>query len=151
MSRVAPDPHRAIPPCPDDFNFLLGLESPVEGTSQSSKWIEHHQLSYFRAGYSKHQALPNNGQSVVEFPYVQINPADNINFLVVDVDRCDALMLLMHPAVPPATWIIHKPENGHAQAGWAIDSVYIGRGHTPGPKWYAEAVLRSLTRLVRGD
>lgn len=124
---------------------------PRQETSPASRWITHHRLTYFRAGYTKHQALPNNGQSVVEFPYVQINPADNINFLVVDVDRCDALMLLMHPAVPPATWIIHKPESGHAQAGWAIDPVFVGRGHRPGPKQYADSVLRSLTRLVYGD
>lgn len=88
---------------------------------------------------------------MVEFPYVQVNPSDNLNFLVVDVDSPDAMMNLLHPAVPRPTWIIHKPRTGHAQAGWAIDPVYVGPGHRPAPIRFAQAVLHSLTKLVGGD
>lgn len=151
MPRVAPEGRNAIPPCAEDHNSLLGLEPPQTDSDPAARWVAHHRLRYFLAGNSKDRALPNGQRNVREFAYVQINPKDNLNFLVVDVDHSDALMSLMHPAVPPPTWIIHKPASGHAQAGWAIDPVYRGYGHVPGPILYAQAVLRSLTRLVGGD
>lgn len=69
----------------------------------------------------------------------------------MDVDDEDALLNLMHPAVPEPTWIIENPQTGHAQAGWAIEAIYRGEGARPGPIRYAEAVQRALDRLVDGD
>lgn len=86
-----------------------------------------------------------------EYPFVQINPADFRNFLVVDVDREDAELWLMHPAVPEPHWIIQNPENGHAQAGWMIDPVHTGTGAKEHPIRYADAVQASLDRLVGAD
>jgi hypothetical protein len=115
------------------------------------RFLEHHRIEYFRCGQTKSQAFPNRGRPAGEFAFIQLNPADWLNFLVVDVDDEDALLNLMHPAVPEPTWIIENPQSGHAQAGWAIEPVYRGEGARPGPIRYAEAVQRALDRLVDGD
>ncbi|WP_231738462.1 replication initiation protein [Kocuria rosea] len=115
------------------------------------RFLEHHRIEYFRCGQTKSQAFPNRGRPAGDFAFIQLNPADWLNFLVVDVDDEDALLNLMHPAVPEPTWIIENPDTGHAQAGWAIEPVYRGEGARPGPIRYAEAVQRALDRLVDGD
>jgi len=115
------------------------------------RFLAHHRIEYFRCGQTKSQAFPNRGRPAGEFAFLQLNPADWLNFLVVDVDDEAALLNLMHPAVPEPTWIIENPATGHAQAGWAIESVYRGEGARPGPIRYAEAVQRALDRLVDGD
>ncbi|WP_272027827.1 replication initiation protein [Kocuria rosea] len=115
------------------------------------RFLAHHRIEYFRCGQTKSQAFPNRGRSAGDFAFIQLNPADWLNFLVVDVDDEAALLNLMHPAVPEPTWIIENPETGHAQAGWAIEPVYRGEGARPGPIRYAEAVQRALDRLVDGD
>ena len=115
------------------------------------RFLAHHRIEYFRCGQTKSQAFPNRGRTAGEFAFIQLNPADWLNFLVVDVDDEAALLNLMHPAVPEPTWIIENPETGHAQAGWAIEPVYRGEGARPGPIRYAEAVQRALDRLVDGD
>ena len=115
------------------------------------RFLEHHRIEYFRCGQTKSQAFPNRGRPAGDFAFIQLNPADWLNFLVVDVDDEDALLNLMHPAVPEPTWIIENPQTGHAQAGWAIEPVYRGEGARPGPIRYAEAVQRALDRLVDGD
>jgi len=115
------------------------------------RFLAHHRIEYFRCGQTKSQAFPNRGRPAGEFAFLQLNPVDWLNFLVVDVDDEAALLNLMHPAVPEPTWIIENPATGHAQAGWAIESVYRGEGARPGPIRYAEAVQRALDRLVDGD
>ena len=115
------------------------------------RFLEHHRIEYFRCGQTKSQAFPNRGRPAGDFAFIQLNPADWLNFLVVDVDDEDALLNLMHPAVPEPTWIIENPDTGHAQAGWAIEPVYRGECARPGPIRYAEAVQRALDRLVDGD
>ena len=131
---------------------LLGTpEQPSPASSPVGRFLAHHRIEYFRCGQTKEQAFPNRGRRVAEFAFIQLNPADWLNFLVVDVDREDALMCLMHPAVPQPTWIIENEATGHAQAGWAIEPVYRGEGARPHPIRYAAAVQRSLDRLVDGD
>ncbi|WP_320415038.1 replication initiation protein [Kocuria sp. cx-116] len=115
------------------------------------RFLAHHRIEYFRCGQTKSQAFPNRGRPAGEFAFLQLNPADWLNFLVVDVDDETALLNLMHPAVPEPTWIIENPTTGHAQAGWAIEPVYRGEGARPWPIRYAEAVQRALDRLVDGD
>ncbi|WIG19358.1 replication initiation protein [Kocuria rosea] len=115
------------------------------------RFLEHHRIEFFRCGQTKSQAFPNRGRPAGEFAFLQLNPADWLNFLVVDVDDEDALLNLMHPAVPEPTWIIENPQSGHAQAGWAIEPVYRGEGARLAPIRYAEAVQRALDRLVDGD
>ncbi|MEX5274082.1 replication initiation protein [Kocuria sp. CPCC 205235] len=115
------------------------------------RFLAHHRIAYFRCGQTKSQAFPNRGRPAGEFAFLQLNPADWLNFLVVDVDDEAALLNLMHPAVPEPTWIIENPATGHAQAGWAIEPVYRGEGARPWPIRYAEAVQRALDRLVDGD
>jgi hypothetical protein len=115
------------------------------------RFLAHHRIEYFRCGQTKSQAFPNRGRPAGEFAFLQLNPADWLNFLVVDVDVEDALLNLMHPAVPEPTWIIENPATGHAQAGWAIEPVYRGEGARPGPIRFADAVQRALDRLVDGD
>ncbi|MFF0991283.1 replication initiation protein [Kocuria nitroreducens] len=115
------------------------------------RFLAHHRIEYFRCGQTKSQAFPNRGRPAGDFAFIQLNPADWLNFLVVDVDDEDALLNLMHPAVPEPTWIIENPQTGHAQAGWAIEPVYRGESARPGPIRYAEAVQRALDRLVDGD
>ncbi|WP_244915898.1 replication initiation protein [Kocuria rosea] len=119
--------------------------------SPAHRFLAHHRIEYFRCGQTKSQAFPNRGRPAGDFAFIQLNPADWLNFLVVDVDDEDALLNLMHPAVPEPTWIIENPDTGHAQAGWAIEPVYRGEGARPGPIRYAEAVQRALDRLVDGD
>lgn len=133
---------------------LLPVESRHTRALTSSpvgRFLAHHRIEHFRCGQAKAQAFPNRGRAAAEFAFVQLNPADWLNFLVVDVDREDALMCLMHPAVPEPTWVIENEESGHAQAGWAIEPVYRGEGARPHPIRYAAAVQRSLDRLVDGD
>ena len=133
---------------------LLHVESPLAGTPVSSpvgRFLAHHRVQHFRCGQAKDQAFPNRGRPAADFAFIQLNPADWLNFLVVDVDREDALMCLMHPAVPEPTWVIENEDTGHVQAGWAIEPVYRGEGARPHPIRYAAAVQRSLDRLVDGD
>lgn len=113
--------------------------------------IQHHRIRRFRGGNTKHAAYPNRGKAMAEFPFVQINPEDFRNFLVVDVDRNDADLWVLHPAVPRPHWVIFNPENGHAQAGWMIEPVFTGEGAKAHPIRYADAVQHALDRLVRGD
>ncbi|MFI7482427.1 replication initiation protein [Kocuria sp. M1R5S2] len=144
-------------PCPQGHPALLSRVEfqpdtvPEAPASPAERFLAHHRVRYFRCGQTKHQAFPNRGRRAAEFAFIQLNPAEWLNFLVVDVDREDALMCLMHPAVPEPTWIIENEETGHAQAGWAIESVYLGEGARPGPIRYAGAVQQALDRLVDGD
>ena len=144
MSPSVPEARPQVDPALLDV-ALFYPETPAH------RFLVHHRIQYFRCGQAKEQAFPNRGRSAVEFAFVQLNPAEWLNFLVVDVDREDALMCLMHPAVPEPTWVIENLETGHAQAGWAIEPVYRGEGARPGPVRYAGAVQRSLDRLVDGD
>lgn len=121
------------------------LATPVE------RFLAHHRIRHFRAGQTKQQAFPNRGRNAAEFAFIQLNPAQWLNFLVVDVDRDDALMCVMHPAVPEPTWIIENEATGHAQAGWAIEPVYLGPDARPHPIRYATAVQQALDRLVDAD
>lgn len=111
----------------------------------------HHRVRMFRGGSTKDAAYPNRGKPMREFPFVQINPRDYVNFLVVDVDREDAEMLLLHPAVPEPHWIIQNPANGHAQAGWMIHPVYRGPDAREHPIRYAQSVQTALARLTESD
>ncbi|WP_456506056.1 replication initiation protein [Arthrobacter sp. UYCu723] len=112
---------------------------------------QHHRIRHFRGGHSKDAAFPNRGKSLREFAFVQINPRDFINFLVVDVDREDAEVWLMHPAVPEPHWIIQNPLNGHAQAGWMIDPVHRGPDARDHPVRYAESIQAALDTLTGSD
>lgn len=111
----------------------------------------HHRLHSFRGGPDKHSAFANTGKHMSEFPFVQINPQDHINFLVVDVDHADADLRLMHPSVPEPHWIILNPKTGHGQAGWMIDPVFRGDGANEHPIRYAESVQTALDNLVGND
>lgn len=144
MSLSIPEARPQVDPALLDV-VLFCPETPAR------RFLAHHRIEYFRCGQTKSQAFPNRGRPANEFAFLQLNPADWLNFLVVDVDDEAALLNLMHPAVPEPTWIIENPATGHAQAGWAIESVYRGEGARPGPIRYAEAVQRALDRLVDGD
>jgi hypothetical protein len=111
----------------------------------------HHRLHSFRGGPDKHSAFANTGRHMSEFPFVQINPQDHINFLVVDVDHADADLRIMHPSVPEPHWIILNPKTGHGQAGWMIDPVFRGDGANEHPIRYAESVQTALDNLVGND
>lgn len=124
------------------------LDAP---TSTAEAIARHHRVRFFRAGFDKDQAFPADGRPMSAFPFVQINPKSHVNFLVVDVDHEDALVRLLHPAVPEPHWIIENPQNGHAQAGWMIDPVNAGPDARPAPVRYAESIQRSLDRLVDAD
>jgi Replicase family/Primase C terminal 1 (PriCT-1) len=112
---------------------------------------QHHKVRQFRGGQDKNAAFPNRGKALREFAFVQINPRDFINFLVVDVDREDAELWLMHPAVPEPHWIIQNPQNGHAQAGWMIDPVRRAPDAREHPVRYAESVQAALDVLTGSD
>lgn len=144
MSPSVPEARPQVDPALLDI-VLFCPETPAR------RFLAHHRIEYFRCGQTKSQAFPNRGRPAGEFAFLQLNPVDWLNFLVVDVDDEAALLNLMHPAVPEPTWIIENPATGHAQAGWAIESVYRGEGARPGPIRYAEAVQRALDRLVDGD
>lgn len=134
-----------------DFVVPLIERAPESPTTVPEAIAGHHRVSRFRAGNSKDEAYPNRGRTMREFGFVQINPQAWINFLVVDVDRPDAELRLLHPGVPEPHWIIRNEENGHAQAGWMIDPVYRGSDARPHPVRYAQSVQRSLDRLVGND
>lgn len=138
-------PRRVVPDVP---LFECAQQTPADIRDAI---VQHHRVRRFRGGHSKHEAYPNRGRAMQEYPFVQINPADFRNFLVVDVDRDDAELWLMHPSVPEPHWIIQNPENGHAQAGWMIDPVHTGAGAKEHPIRYADAVQASLDKLVGGD
>ena len=144
MSLSIPEARPQVDPALLDV-VLFCPETPAR------RFLAHHRIEYFRCGQTKSQAFPNRGRPANEFAFLQLNPADWLNFLVVDVDDEAALLNLMHPAVPEPTWIIENPATGHAQAGWAIEPVYRGEGARPWPIRYAEAVQRALDRLVDGD
>lgn len=129
---------------------VFGLpEEPPHPVAEAIE--QHHKIRYFRGGPSKDSAHPNRGKSMRGFPFVQINPRDFINFLVVDVDRDDAEMWLLHPSVPEPHWIIRNPDNGHAQAGWMIEPVRCGAGSRERPVRYMEAVRSALESLTSSD
>lgn len=113
--------------------------------------VQHHRVRHFRGGHDKNAAYSNRGKAMTAFPFVQINPQDFKNFLVVDVDREDAELWLLHPAVPEPHWIIQNPANGHAQAGWMIDPVHTGPEAREHPLRYAEAVQAALDELTGSD
>lgn len=138
-------PRRVVPDVP---LFECAQETPADVRDAI---VQHHRVRRFRGGHHKHEAYPNRGRAMQEYPFVQINPADFRNFLVVDVDRDDAELWLMHPSVPEPHWIIQNPENGHAQAGWMIDPVHTGAGAKEHPIRYADAVQASLDKLVGAD
>lgn len=129
---------------------VFGLpEEPPHPVAEAIE--QHHKIRFFRGGPSKDSAHPNRGKSMRGFPFVQINPRDFVNFLVVDVDRDDAEMWLLHPAVPEPHWIIRNPANGHAQAGWMIEPVRCGAGCREKPLRYLEAVRTALEKLTSSD
>lgn len=113
--------------------------------------VRHHRIHVFRGGPTKHSAYLHRGLAMAHFQFIQINPGDYLNFLVVDVDHDDALVRLLHPAVPEPHWIIENPANGHAQAGWMIEPVLLGQGARPHPIRYAQEVQRALDLLTVND
>ena len=113
--------------------------------------VRHHRIHVFRGGPTKHSAYLHRGQAMAHFEFIQINPGDYLNFLVVDVDKDDAVVRLLHPAVPEPHWIIENPANGHAQAGWMIEPVLLGQGARPHPIRYAQEVQRALDLLTGND
>ena len=128
--------------------FPVGLDTP---TTTREAIRRHHRVRHFHGGFTKSEAYPNRGRAMAVFPFVQINPQNYLNFLVVDVDHSDAELRLLHPSLPQPHWIIVNPDNGHAQAGWMIEPVACGADARPAPQQYARAVLASLDQLVGGD
>lgn len=137
---------RRVAPCAADESRPEDLRHAVKQAI-----IRHHRVQAFRGGPTKHSAYPNRGEEMSSFEFIQINPADYLNFLVVDVDQDDALIRLLHPAVPEPHWIIENPANGHAQAGWMIEPVLRGPGARPHPIRYAQEVQRALDLLTGND
>jgi hypothetical protein len=127
-------------------------ETPPENFAAVREAIRaHHRLRCFRAGQAKNQAFVVRHHSMTDYAFVQINPQDWINFLVVDVDHDDALERLLYPAVPQAHWIVINPVTGHGQAGWMIEPVYCGNDAAARPVAFAHAVQTALNNLVGGD
>lgn len=121
-----------------------------ETAYQQQRLRDHHRIRRFDAGHSKTHCFRTSGDPR-QYPFIQINGTDWKNFIVVDVDRSDAYERLLYPGVPRPDWIITNPSTGHAQAGWAIDSVYVGNKSTLGPALFYRAVATALTNAVGGD
>lgn len=125
-------------------------QSLPEAAYQQQRLRDHHRIRRFDAGHSKTRCFRTSGDPR-QYPFIQINGTDWKNFIVVDVDRSDAYERLLYPGVPRPDWIITNPSTGHAQAGWAIDSVYVGNKSTLGPALFYRAVATALTNAVGGD
>jgi hypothetical protein len=147
MSSVATSPPSCTPP--QQTGSRDHQRSP-DTASQRQRLRDHHRLTRFDAGVTKHHCA-RTSDDPRNYPFIQINAPDWKNFVVVDVDRPDAYERLLYPAVPRPDWIITNPANGHAQAGWVIDTVYVGDKSTPGPALLYRAVATALTNAVGGD
>lgn len=136
LHTLTEEPTTETPLFDGDFSTALPVPEAIR---------RHHRMRDFRVSLDKDGCVPNLGhRSMVEFPFVQLNHDDFINFLVVDVDHDNAELRLLHPSVPEPHWIIINPDNGHGQAGWMIEPVYRGPKARPRPIEYARAVQTSL-------
>lgn len=117
---------------------------------QRQRLRDHHRLTRFDAGVTKHHCSRTSGDPR-RYAFIQINAPDWKNFIVVDVDHPDAYERLLYPGIPRPDWIITNPANGHAQAGWVIDTVFLGDKSKPDPALFYRAVATALTNAVGGD
>lgn len=107
-------------------------------------------MTRFDAGHSKHHCFRTSGDPR-DYRFIQINARDWKNFVVVDVDQPDAFERLVYPGIPRPHWIICNPDNGHAQAGWMIETVFCGKNARYRPMTFYRAVSAALTNAVGGD
>jgi hypothetical protein len=147
VSSVATTPATSTPP---QITGSREHQRCPDTASQRQRLRDHHRLTRFDAGVTKHHCF-RTSDDPRKFPFIQINAPDWKNFIVVDVDRPDAYERLLYPGIPRPDWIITNPANGHAQAGWVIDTVYVGDKSTIGPALFYRAVATALTNAVGGD
>lgn len=85
--------------------------------------------------------------------YIEANPDDISNLLVVDIDHEDALLRAVwdrHDWLPNA--VVENPANGHAHAVWALAEPFIRTEYARRkPLAFATAVTEGLRRSVDGD
>ncbi|RUQ19846.1 replication initiation protein [Kocuria sp. HSID16901] len=147
MSSVATSPTSSTPP----QHAGSWEEQPrPDDAFQRQRLRDHHRLTRFDAGVTKHHCA-RTSDDPRNYPFIQINAADWKNFVVVDVDHADAYERILYPGIPRPDWIITNPANGHAQAGWVLDTVFTGEKSAPGPALFYRAVATALTNAVGGD
>ena len=85
--------------------------------------------------------------------YVEANPSQYSNLLVVDIDHPDALLRALWDRkkwLPNA--VVENPANGHAHAVWALENPFPRTEYARRkPLAYAAAITEGLRRSVDGD
>jgi hypothetical protein len=76
------------------------------------------------------------------------DPDGWIRALRVDVDRADAATAWLDADLPPPTFIIVRPSNGHAHLVWEL--TYWVKRHTHAERYF-QRIRAAITRAVDGD
>lgn len=101
----------------------------------------------------RHGIYRESREDALRRRYIEANPHQVSNLLVVDVDHPDALMRAVwdrHDWLPNA--VVENPLNGHAHAVWALAEPITRTEYARRkPLAYAAAVTEGLRRSVDGD
>ena len=84
--------------------------------------------------------------------YIEHNTKVAYHWLVVDIDRPDALHRIEESRLPEPNMVILNPANGHAHAFWKLKKEVPRYGKARWkPIYYFKAVWRGFTRRLGGD
>lgn len=89
-------------------------------------------------------------KTALRFPYMQINRAGRVSWLIFDLDHVNA-MIWEDAGLPPPNLIVRNPRNGHSHLFYAISPVCTTEKARQHPIDYMRAVYETFAVLLKAD
>ena len=87
-------------------------------------------------------------RDAINYSYIQLNPKKLTRYLVFDLDYRGALLACDDANLPPPTWIVVNPSNGHVVYELAAPVCVSAKARAK-PVEFLEAVRRGYARRAR--
>lgn len=103
-----------------------------------------------RCSDNKTAAIVRPREHSLRYPYMQVNRADMVSWLVFDLDHANSI-IWEDAGLPPPNLIVRSRDNGHAHLFYAIPSVCTSNSARSKPIQYMRSVYRSMAERLQAD
>lgn len=118
------------------------LRARIEASAPRRPWC----------GQEKYLSRVRPLRTALENPYLQLNQPSQAHWLQLDIDRPAASHAWQDCNLPPPTYVVVNPANGHAQYGYALaEPVCVTEAARPKPLAYLAAIEYAYNRALNAD
>ncbi|MDH3066633.1 replication initiation protein [Achromobacter insolitus] len=118
------------------------LRARIESSAPRRPWC----------GQEKYLSRVRPLKTALDLPYLQLNQPSQAFWLQLDIDRPAASHAWQDCDLPPPTYVVVNPMNGHAQYGYALaEPVCVTEAARPKPLAYLAAIEYAYNRVLRAD